>query len=57
MAPINGLETVESVVCGHFTAFVRAAIHGCRTSEPDLADKNGRVTVHSCNDKYFFRSM
>ena len=53
LAPINGLETVESVGCGHFTAFVRAAIHGCRTSEPDLADKNGMVTVHSCNDKYF----
>ena len=31
LAPLNGNETVLSVGTGHWTAWIRAVMHGCRT--------------------------
>jgi len=45
LAPITGEERFLSVGCGHTAAFCRAALHGCVTSEPELADNSNHIDI------------
>ena len=51
LAPPSGNERFLTVGGGHTTAFCRAAKAGCRTSQPGIADQDGKLNVHQlCKD-------
>jgi hypothetical protein len=46
LAPVNGQEKFLSVSCGHTAAFCKAANHGCKTFQEQLAE-NGKLSVQA----------
>ena len=60
LAPVNGLERIISVGCGHFAAFVRAVLAGCQTTSPTLVDNENGTRIHVSKlrtDPVFARCM
>ena len=45
LAPITGSEKYLSATGGHFEAFCKASIAGCKTSEPAVANDVGCVDL------------
>ena len=45
LAPLNGDEQFLSVGTGHWTAWVRACIRGCRTPYKDLENQDGNLSA------------
>ena len=59
LAPVNGSENSLTVSCGHWTALVRAIMHGCRTTEKEMADKDDILNRETFvkKDEAFFDLM
>ena len=45
LAEQSGEERYLSLGCGHTVAFAKAADSGCRTSQPTIADENGKLDL------------
>ena len=57
LAPINGTEEYLSLSCSHFTAFCRAANHGCKTPRSAIANGAGRIDAHRLKQQSEWRAV
>ena len=58
LASPTGAERLLTVSCSHFSAACRAAIANCITSEPSIADPDGRLNVMQiCKDNPVLRDI
>ena len=58
LAEPTGAERLLTVSCSHFSAACRAAIANCITSEPSIADPDGRLNVMQiCKDNPVLRDI
>ncbi len=57
LAPVNGHELYTSVAGGHFEAFCRAAIAGCKTNQKNIMDDQGKIDVGKLKKDFVFKQL
>ena len=57
LAPVNGHELYTSVAGGHFEAFCRAAIAGCKTNQKNIMDDQGKIDVGKLKNDFVFKQL
>ena len=57
LAPVNGHELYTSVAGGHFEAFCKAAIAGCKTNQKNIMDDQGKIDVGKLKKDFVFKRL
>ena len=57
LAPNTGSEKYLSVAGGHFAAFCKAGIAGCKSSEPSIANAAGCVDIEKLKKDPVFKKL
>ena len=57
LAPVNGHELYTSVAGGHFEAFCKAAIAGCKTNQKNIMDDQGKIDVGKLKNDFVFKKL